>query len=725
MKPPRFIPAIAVILLLGFVLPVLGSMASDWFLGDRRWVNLPLYSVIDVLGAFIALLLAWLLLMMSKYGAATFQRHSHCLAYALLAIGILEGSHAIVAPSNSSVLLHSTAMLTGGLLVALVWLPAGWISSQIVRWAPLTVVAATSAFSLVLIEGPLALPLMLEEGAYSLAARVMNILGGLFFFVAAVRFVFLYRARHGWDELYFALFCILLGSSGVLVRHSVLWGAAWWWWHCVLILGYAVALVYMVKTLQRTQENVLSLSREFAEAYEKLRREVCERKISMRRQAAQYAATRVLADSPSLAEAAPQILEAICRSLDWDMGAIWYVDRRAAVLRCVEIWHASSASLAEFAGCTRGLTFAPGVGLPGRVWADGKSVWISDVTTDANFPRAPVATQEDIHGAFAFPIMIGSELVGVFEFFSHEIQKPDEDLLLMLGTIGIQIGQFMERKQAEEAVRRAKSDLERRVEERTNDLSQANDALQAEIAQRKYAEAEIAVKNRGLETLLYVISHDLREPLRAIENFSRLVFDRYADRLDEKGRDFLRRVVGGAARMFRLLDDILALSRAQRVEAVTDGIDGGACVREALQTLENKITETGAVILVAKDFPLLRANKTWATQAVCNLIANALKFTCKGKRPDVEIGPYDADGEVGIVVRDRGPGVAQEHADRIFLLFQRAVGRDVEGTGAGLAIVREVAGRHGGRAWVQPREGGGSEFAITFGAPVLTEAMKP
>jgi signal transduction histidine kinase len=112
--------------------------------------------------------------------------------------------------------------------------------------------------------------------------------------------------------------------------------------------------------------------------------------------------------------------------------------------------------------------------------------------------------------------------------------------------------------------------------------------------------------------------------------------------------------------------------------------------------------------------------RTWATHGVYNLITNALKFRRDGEAPEVEIASYHPtveDGsEVGIVVRDYGPGVPPEHAERIFQLFQRAVGREVEGTGAGLAIVRQVAERHGGRAWVQAREGGGAEFVLTFGA---------
>jgi signal transduction histidine kinase len=192
-----------------------------------------------------------------------------------------------------------------------------------------------------------------------------------------------------------------------------------------------------------------------------------------------------------------------------------------------------------------------------------------------------------------------------------------------------------------------------------------------------------------------------------------------------KVRISLRRIISGAQRLNRLLDDILTLSRSQRIGAPSEEVGGESIVTEALKRLEGKINATGARIYVAKNFQGLRVDKTWATQAVYNLIANALKFTREGEAPDVEVVPYQprAPGRkaIGIAVRDRGPGIAPEHAERIFQLFQRAVGREVEGTGAGLAIVRQIAERHGGSAWVEPREGGGSEFIITFAGEIDLE----
>ena len=170
--------------------------------------------------------------------------------------------------------------------------------------------------------------------------------------------------------------------------------------------------------------------------------------------------------------------------------------------------------------------------------------------------------------------------------------------------------------------------------------------------------------------------------------------------------------------MDRLLEDVLMLSRAQRMDEPVTELEGQQIVAEALRSLEAKIRETHATIHLSEELPRFRVSLRWATQAVYNLVANALKFTRDGEIPEITISGYRGEGpavgEVGIVVADRGIGVAPEHAERIFLLFQRAVGREIEGTGAGLAIVSQIAERHGGRAWVRHRDGGGSEFFITF-----------
>jgi PAS domain S-box-containing protein len=183
--------------------------------------------------------------------------------------------------------------------------------------------------------------------------------------------------------------------------------------------------------------------------YEGTIEDISDKKRVERRLLAQYAVTKVLADSPTLDEATPRILQAICESVEWQVGAIWYVDPAQHLLRCVDVWHRSGAAVEEFVAVTRSKVFNPGVGLPGRVWKTGKPAWIRDVLSDDNFPRAPVAARCNLHGAFAFPFTIGGEVAGVMEFFNLELAEPDEELMTLLTGMGSQIGQFIERRRAE------------------------------------------------------------------------------------------------------------------------------------------------------------------------------------------------------------------------------------------------------------------------------------
>ncbi len=184
-----------------------------------------------------------------------------------------------------------------------------------------------------------------------------------------------------------------------------------------------------------------------------LLRDITEQKLAERRLAAQYAVAQVLAECTTIQEATPEILRAVCESLGWQVGILWQVDFETQVLRCVEVWRASPERFSRFVAQTQGMVFEKGVGLPGRTWKEGKPVWIPDAVQDQNFPRAPMAAKEDLHAAFAFPIQLGPSIHGVMEFFSREIQEPDQDLLHQLLSVGSQIGQFMQRKNTEMALR--------------------------------------------------------------------------------------------------------------------------------------------------------------------------------------------------------------------------------------------------------------------------------
>jgi len=416
------------------------------------------------------------------------------------------------------------------------------------------------------------------------------------------------------------------------------------------------------------------------------------------------------------------LLEKIDRVLPYSATTVRLLNAESGVLEAVTCRNIDKA---EWKAESRG----SGRSLPYQVLEKKGPLLVTNVQSDPRVRDAGFLRKYGLISYLGVPLMAGDVIFGVLSFFTRQECEFAAEEVEFLSALASQAAMAIHNSQLYEQTRsqaveleqssQAKDELLLVAARQKEELSRLNAGLQREIAERGRARAEIAARNRDLETLLYVTSHDLREPLRAIENFSRMVNERYRDRLDDKGQDFLRRVILGAQRLNRLLDDILMLSRSQRMALPTGEVDVKNIVEEALKRLEEKIKVTGARIHVSNGFQGLRVDRTWVTQAVYNLIANALKFTRNGEPPDVEVVPYQPESAepsfVGISVRDRGPGVAPEHADRIFQLFQRAVGREVEGTGAGLAIVRQIAERHGGNAWVRPREGGGSEFIITFG----------
>lgn len=185
--------------------------------------------------------------------------------------------------------------------------------------------------------------------------------------------------------------------------------------------------------------------------------DITTRRCGEQRVAAQYAATRILAEADGLTAAAPDLLRAIGENLQWDWGALWSFDRErdheAAPLRCDCLWHAPDIEATEFETISREWTFAAGEGLVGRVWRTAKPIWMADATTEPEFLRASAAARAGLHGAVIFPIRLDTEALAVAEFFRRSALEPDAEQLATLAAIGSQIGQFMKRRRAEAALR--------------------------------------------------------------------------------------------------------------------------------------------------------------------------------------------------------------------------------------------------------------------------------
>lgn len=224
--------------------------------------------------------------------------------------------------------------------------------------------------------------------------------------------------------------------------------------------------------------------------------------------------------------------------------------------------------------------------------------------------------------------------------------------------------------------------------------------------------AELQRSNEELQQFAYIASHDLQEPLRMVSSYLQLLERRYVKQLDQDALDFIGFAVDGAKRMQKLITDLLAYSRASTRGNSPEPIDSGAVLAEVLHDLGQLIADTGAVIDVGQ-LPTLTADRGQFGQLLRNLLANAMKFTEKPPRIKVSA---QWDGEAWVFsVTDNGIGIAPEHMDRIFLIFQRLHSRaEYPGTGIGLAICKRIVERHGGRLWVESQVGQGSTFHFSI-----------
>ena len=272
--------------------------------------------------------------------------------------------------------------------------------------------------------------------------------------------------------------------------------------------------------------------------------------------------------------------------------------------------------------------------------------------------------------------------------------------LMFLGIAGfITQREMVQRSKAEEEVRKLNTDLERKVAERT-----------AQLAERA---KDLERSNMELQQFAYVASHDLQEPLRTIASFTQLLAKRYGDKLDDKAREFIGFAVDGSKRMQTLINDLLSFSRVGTQGKALAPVRCDAILDTVLRSVKRAIEESGAVI-TREPLPAVLADELQLGQLLQNLVGNAMKFR-GDKAPRIHIGAERNGEGWKIWVRDNGIGIAPEHYDRIFVIFQRLHTKtQYAGTGIGLAVCKKIAERHGGRIWVEPAPGGGSTFYFTI-----------
>lgn len=246
------------------------------------------------------------------------------------------------------------------------------------------------------------------------------------------------------------------------------------------------------------------------------------------------------------------------------------------------------------------------------------------------------------------------------------------------------------------------------------ELSQANQYLEQRVEERTQ---QIAEANEELRAFAHTVAHDLRAPLRNVEGFATALLEDESERLSEDGKLFAKRITGAVVRMDKLITDLLAYSRLSRSELRLEHVPYGRAVQTVLRDLEAEILQSQAVIDIDGPLPAARANEGVLVQIIANLVSNAVKFVNRGKVPHIRIRGSNERGCACLVIEDNGIGIEPEHQERIFGVFERLHGQEqYPGTGIGLAIVKKGIERMGGQVRVFSQPAQGTRFEISLPA---------
>jgi signal transduction histidine kinase len=667
----------------------LGIVAAAWLAGliahllwpTDTWVNLPLHSTLETLGGLGAVLMGLVLLARK---AEWEDERLQGVASGLLGMGILEGFHAVSSPDHGFVLLRSAASLLGGVAFSFVWHPSGMLGKRTRELVPYLVIGGTVAFGLLVIAVPGQLPRFTVQDQFAPMALAVNGLAAVLFLAGAVGF-WLEAGRTGRAEhQLLATLGILFGLAELMFLFSAPWEREWWTWHFVRFAAYVLALTYV--------------SRRYVMMVNDTRRALAATTRSGRRLAAEYAVTRILAESATIKDAVHGVLRVVGENLDWELGMFWEMEKQNQRLRFVDLWHAPDVEAVEFIKDSKDRTFARGEGLVGRVWETGKPIWIPDVCADPSFRRADMAARAGLHGAFAFPVSKGERLYGVIDCFTRTRREPDRDVLEMLADLGIKVGLFVDRKRTEQELRETEARL---------------------VQEQRLAE---------VARVLGDIGHDLKNLLMPITGGAQLLEEELSECFAELPETTAAAIKPARERTHELTEMIRQNSRRinDRVKEIADSVKGltrppqfapcrlAEVVSNVYHTLRILADERHVVLRAEglDSLPVIRADESRLFNAIYNLVNNAIPEVPSGGSVTVRGRPDESGKHVVLSVIDTGKGMSPEVRDSLF--SYQAISRKVGGTGLGTKIVKDVVDAHGGTIAVESTEGKGTAFHITL-----------
>ena len=398
-------------------------------------------------------------------------------------------------------------------------------------------------------------------------------------------------------------------------------------------------------------------------------------------------------DRAIITETAPV---AIAEAVLWRLRDLLGVPR--AIVNLFD-WEAGEVEWLAAVGRHR-MHVGPGVRYPLRFAGDLDSLrrgesQVIDVGTLPPGPETDALLASGVLVYMVVPMIVGDQLIGSVSFGGEQAQFPDEQVAIAQ-EVATQLAIAIVQARLLEQVKGHAMELEGRVEERTRELEGAN---------------------RELEAFTHTVSHDLKAPLRGMAGFAQALEEDYAERLDEPGRQFLSRIRAASERMADLIDDLLRYARIQQRAVERRPVALRPLLDPLLEDLAGEIEARGLTVTLDLAVAEIMSERQGLQEAVANLLSNAVKFS-PAQGGTIAVRSYRDGDQVVVAVADRGVGFDMQYHDRIFGIFERLHRQeDYPGTGVGLAIVRKVAERHGGRAWAESAPGQGSTFFLALPDP--------
>ena len=416
----------------------------------------------------------------------------------------------------------------------------------------------------------------------------------------------------------------------------------------------------------------------------------CNRDISQRKQAAkrlaiEHQVTLVLAESDNADAAWGKVLEIIGTGLEWDTGTFWLVSKPNQMLECQKTWRSATKDLFY---CEEHATLARGMGLPGRVWQNAEPVWIPDIVKEATTLQLSIPGADHVHAAFAFPIKVRNEVLGVLEFLSTDARQVDDNALKTAQAIGGEIGQFVERMRAEAALRQSEEHLRNQAQELEQQLLASG---------RLVAVGELTAS----------MAHEFNNPLGIILGFAQGLLDGM-DPLDVSYHH-VQIIAEEAKRCEKLVQELLEFGRPKNADFVP--VDVEQIIHRTMNLVQAHAAKTNVetVIEIQAELPQMFADPQQLQQILLNLSLNALDAMPKGGRLTIGAAVDAVDG-IRITIADTGIGIDAEVLPRIFQPFFTSKKR--RGLGLGLPICDRIVKSHGGKITVESRAGCGTVFSI-------------